>query len=57
MRFLVIDEAFDEWRIMKLENGYHTLSDEWAEKDLRAMIRRSQQTPSNSIESIRPASA
>lgn len=42
MRFLVIDEAFDEWRIMKLENGYHTLSDEWAEKDLRAMIRRSQ---------------
>jgi beta-galactosidase len=37
---LVLDEAFDEWRIAKVENGYHILFDEWAEKDLRAMIRR-----------------
>ena len=33
MGFLVIDEAFDEWRVAKVENGYHILFDEWAERD------------------------
>lgn len=37
---LVLDEAFDEWRIAKVESGYHVLFDQWAEKDLRAMLRR-----------------
>ena len=46
MGFLVIDEAFDEWRIPKVENGYHILFDKWAERDLRAMIRRDRNHPS-----------
>jgi beta-galactosidase len=45
MGFLVIDEAFDEWRSGKCANGYHTLFDEWAEKDLRAFIRRDRNHP------------
>jgi len=46
MGFLVIDEAFDEWRLAKCKNGYNILFDEWAEKDLRAMIRRDRNHPS-----------
>lgn len=46
MGFLVIDEAFDEWKYAKVENGYHTLWDQWAEKDLVAMIRRDRNHPS-----------
>lgn len=46
MGLLVIDEAFDEWKDSKMENGYHKLFDEWAEKDLRAMIRRDRNHPS-----------
>lgn len=46
MGFLAIDEAFDEWRIGKCENGYHTLFPDWAERDLRAMIRRDRNHPS-----------
>lgn len=46
MGFLVIDEAFDEWKIPKCVNGYNTLFDKWAEKDLRAMIRRDRNHPS-----------
>ncbi|MCM8766554.1 MAG: DUF4982 domain-containing protein [Candidatus Omnitrophica bacterium] len=46
MGFLVIDEAFDEWKIPKCENGYNKLFDQWAEKDLRAMIRRDRNHPS-----------
>ena len=45
MGFLVIDEAFDEWRIAKVDNGYHRLFDVWAERDLRAMIRRDANHP------------
>jgi len=46
MGFLVIDEAFDEWKYAKMPNGYHTLWDQWAEKDLRAMIQRDRNHPS-----------
>jgi beta-galactosidase len=46
MGFLVIDEAFDEWRIPKCKNGYNILFDRWSEKDLRAMIRRDRNHPS-----------
>lgn len=46
MGFLVIDEAFDQWQHSKMPNGYSTLWDEWAEKDLRAMIRRDRNHPS-----------
>jgi beta-galactosidase len=43
--FLVMDEAFDEWRIRKCKNGYHLLFDQWADKDLRAMIERDRNHP------------
>ena len=45
MGFLVIDEAFDEWQMAKVDNGYHILFDQWAERDLRAMIRRDRNHP------------
>jgi beta-galactosidase len=45
MGFLVIDEAFDEWAAGKVKNGYHRLFQDWAEKDLRAMIRRDRNHP------------
>jgi beta-galactosidase len=45
MGFLLIDEAFDEWAAGKVENGYHGFFREWAEKDLRAMIRRDRNHP------------
>ncbi|GAH20952.1 unnamed protein product, partial [marine sediment metagenome] len=45
MGFLVMDEAFDEWHKGKVANGYHNLFDEWAEKDLRAMIQRDKNHP------------
>lgn len=43
---LVIVEAFDEWKIGKVENGYHRFFDEWHERDLRDMIRRDRNHPS-----------
>jgi len=46
MGFLVINEAFDEWKHAKCENGYNTLWDEWAEKDLVAFIHRDRNHPS-----------
>lgn len=46
MGFLVMDEAFDAWQMAKRENDYHTLFDNWAERDLRAMIRRDRNHPS-----------
>ncbi len=46
MGFLVIDEAFDEWKYPKCKNGYHTLWDEWAEKDMTALIYRDRNHPS-----------
>ena len=42
---LVQVEAFDEWRIGKNANGYHTLFDQWAEKDLTAMVHRDRNHP------------
>jgi len=44
--FLVMDEAFDAWQMAKRENDYHKLFDDWAERDLRAMIRRNRNHPS-----------
>jgi beta-galactosidase len=52
MGLLVMDEAFDEWHKGKVENGYHNLFDEWAEKDLRAMIQRDRNHPSIILWSI-----
>ncbi len=46
MGFMVIDEAFDEWKNAKCENGYNTLWDKWAEKDMVAFIHRDRNHPS-----------
>ena len=45
MGFLVMDEAFDAWQMAKRDNDYHVLFDDWAERDLRAMIRRDRNHP------------
>ena len=44
--FLVLDELTDTWTVPKKENGYATLFDEWAEKDLVALIHRDRNHPS-----------
>ena len=44
--FLVIDEAFDEWRYGKVDNGYFKYFDQWAEADLTDMIIRDRNHPS-----------
>jgi beta-galactosidase len=43
---LVMDEAFDMWRIPKVPNGYSKYFDEWSERDLRDMARRDRNHPS-----------
>src|SRR4051812_9657598 len=43
---LVMDEAFDMWRIPKVPNGYSKYYDEWSERDIRDMIRRDRNHPS-----------
>jgi beta-galactosidase len=46
MGFLVMDEAFDEWRIGKRKFGYHDYFEKWAHDDLTAMIHRDRNHPS-----------
>ena len=52
MGFLVMDEFTDTWTLPKKENGYATLFEEWAEKDLVAMIHRDRNHPSVVLWSI-----
>lgn len=45
--FMVMDEAFDEWECAKVvQYGYSKYFEEWAERDLRALIRRDRNHPS-----------
>lgn len=44
--FLVMAEAFDEWTIGKLAEGYHNYFDEWSARDLTDFIRRDRNHPS-----------
>ncbi len=52
MGFLIMDELTDTWTYSKKPNGYATLFDEWAEKDLVAMIHRDRNHPSVILWSI-----
>ncbi|MGK9369946.1 glycoside hydrolase family 2 TIM barrel-domain containing protein [Melioribacter sp. Ez-97] len=52
MGFLVMDEAFDEWRFGKRKYGYHIYFDEWHERDLISMIHRDRNHPSIVIWSV-----
>lgn len=42
---LVMDEAFDEWKLGKTKYGYGRFFDEWAERDLVSMVRRDRNHP------------
>ena len=48
MGFLVMNEAFDEWRVPKgqIQHGYHEHFDAWHEKDLKNFIHRDRNHPS-----------
>ncbi len=52
MGFVVIDEAFDMWRIPKVKNGLSKFFDEWHEQDLTDLIRRDRNHPSVMMWSI-----
>ena len=46
MGMMLMAESFDEWDKAKCANGYHTLFDEWAEKDLTNLIHHYRNNPS-----------
>lgn len=45
MGFIVVDEAFDEWRETEMPYGYCRFFDEWSEHDVVSMIRRGRNHP------------
>jgi beta-galactosidase len=46
MGFLVMAEAFDEWTLGKVEQGYHRYFAAWSERDLADFVRRDRHHPS-----------
>jgi beta-galactosidase len=52
MGFLVMDEAFDEWKENKEPKGYGKFFDQWSEPDLASMVDRDRNHPSVILWSI-----
>ncbi len=52
MGFIVMDEAFDVWKVSKTEFDYHLDFDEWYRRDLEDMVLRDRNHPSVFIWSI-----
>jgi beta-galactosidase len=52
MGFIVMDEAFDVWKIQKTKFDYHLDWDEWHKRDLEDMLLRDRNHPSIFIWSI-----
>jgi beta-galactosidase len=52
MGIVMMDEAFDMWRIPKKRNGYSKYFADWADTDMRDMIRRDRNHPSIILWSI-----
>ena len=52
MGFIVMDEAFDIWKIKKTDFDYHLDWDEWHKRDLEDMVLRDRNHPSVIIWSI-----
>ncbi len=46
MGFLVMAEAFDEWTIGKVPEGYHQYFAEWSERDVTDFVHRDRNHPS-----------
>lgn len=46
MGMMVMAESFDEWATAKVQNGYHTVFGEWAEKDIVNLVRHFRNNPS-----------
>ena len=46
MGFLVMAEAFDEWTIGKVPEGYHKYFQEWSERDVTDFVHRDRNHPS-----------
>ena len=42
---VVLDEAFDEWRVPKTDNGYAEFFEEWATVDVGDMVKRDRNHP------------
>ncbi|GAB3859269.1 beta-galactosidase GalB [Hymenobacter terrigena] len=52
MGFMLMVEAFDEWKTPKVKNGYSQYFDEWSERDLVNMVHRDRNHPSVILWSI-----
>jgi len=46
MGFVVMDEAFDEWKQSKTGHGYGRFFDQWSERDIVSMLQRDRNHPS-----------